>query len=187
MTKTTIDLSRQSEGYERFESTGFARVIVRQGRNAKSVISYILPHKLAKAIEKRFEPVSVDSESGTGAFDLVRASVILVVATILIAIGTSLKLSLSTTYVTFMVAMGTSLADRAWGRESAVYRITGVMTVIAGWFVTAFMAFSASFLIALFLDWAGLFAIVVMLLITVFLALRSHLQFRRKNRKSDTT
>ncbi|MCD6347443.1 MAG: inorganic phosphate transporter [Bacteroidales bacterium] len=185
VTKTTVDLSRQGEGYERFESSGFARVIVRQGRSAKSVVSSVLPHKLLSAIDKRFESARSETSSQDGAFDMVRASVILVVAAILIAIGTSLKLPLSTTYVTFMVAMGTSLADRAWDRESAVYRITGVMTVIAGWFVTAFLAFTASFLIALFINWGGLFAIIIMICLTIFLAIRSHLLHKKKKETSD--
>ena len=185
VTKTTLDLSRQGEGDERFNSTGIARVIVRQSRKATSLINYVLPNKFIKAIENRFEPLAQGQGTAAVSFDLVRASVNLVVAAILIAIGTSLKLPLSTTYVTFMVAMGSSLADKAWGRESAVYRITGVMTVVAGWFVTAFFAFSAAFLIALFLNWAGLFAIIVMVLITALLAFRTHIQHKRKNLDTD--
>jgi len=183
VTKTTIDLSRQGEGNERFESTGFARTIVRSSRNASVAIAQITPKGLSQVLEKRFEPHVPQKGEDAKAFDLVRASVNLVVAAILIAIGTSLKLPLSTTYVTFMVAMGTSLADRAWGRESAVYRITGVMTVIAGWFFTAFLAFSAAFLIAIFISWGGLFAIIVMVMVTILLAFRTHLKHKKKNKE----
>lgn len=183
VTKTTIDLSRQGEGNERFESTGFARTVVRSSRNASLAFAQFVPKGFTRALEKRFEPHVPAKGEDAKAFDLVRASVNLVVAAILIAIGTSLKLPLSTTYVTFMVAMGTSLADRAWGRESAVYRITGVMTVIAGWFFTAFLAFSAAFLIALFINWGSLFAIIIMIMLTIFLAFRTHIKHKNKNKK----
>ena len=183
VTKTTIDLSRQGEGNERFESTGVARTIVRSSRNASIAFAQVVPKGFTRALEKRFEPHVPAKGEDAKAFDLVRASVNLVVAAILIAIGTSLKLPLSTTYVTFMVAMGTSLADRAWGRESAVYRLTGVMTVIAGWFFTAFLAFSAAFLIALFISWGGLIAIIAMVMLTAFLAFRTHLKHKKKNKE----
>ena len=181
VTKTTIDLSRQSDGYERFNSTALSRVIVRQTRSFNNAVAFVLPNSLIDKVEKRFEqPKKAKKDAGTS-FDLVRASVNLVVAAILIAFGTSLKLPLSTTYVTFMVAMGTSLSDRAWGRESAVYRITGVLTVIAGWFVTAFLAFTVSFLLALLISWGGLIAIIVLVGISVFLLARTHVLHRRKS------
>jgi len=186
VTKTTIDLTRQEEGYERFNSSGFARVIVRHSRIAGGFFHQIIPRSVLKAIEKRFEQMPISKSKDAAAFDLVRASVILVVAAILIAIGTSLKLPLSTTYVTFMVAMGTSLADRAWGRESAVYRITGVLTIIAGWFVTAFLAFTASFLIANMINWGGLAAIIILIIVTILLALRTQINHKKKSKEEDT-
>jgi phosphate/sulfate permease len=184
--KTTIDLSRQGEGTERFESTGIARLIVRQTRTISGYINILIPNALSRAIDSRFRQVKKsDKGKDATAFDLVRASVNLVVAAILIALGTSLKLPLSTTYVTFMVAMGTSLADRAWGRESAVYRITGVMTVISGWFFTAFLAFTASFLIAVLIHWGGFIAIIGMILLTIFLAFRTHVLHKNKKKDDD--
>ncbi len=185
VTKTTIDLSRQSEGYERFNSSGVARVIVRQSRMASGIFGKIIPASMQKAIEKRFEPAPVQKGAEAVSFDLVRASVILVVASILIALGTSLKLPLSTTYVTFMVAMGTSLADRAWGRESAVYRVTGVITVITGWFFTAFLAFTASFLIANLINWGGFVAIIMLIVLTLLLAIRTHRHHKKKTQKEE--
>ncbi|MCK5820886.1 MAG: inorganic phosphate transporter, partial [Bacteroidales bacterium] len=185
VTKTTLDLTRQEEGYERFNSSAFARVIVRHSRVAGGFFHRIIPATVLKSIEKRFEPSPEIKGAGVVSFDLVRASVILVVAAILIAIGTSLKLPLSTTYVTFMVAMGTALADRAWGRESAVYRITGVLTIIAGWFVTAFLAFTASFLIANLINLGGLVAIVILIILTVFLAIKTQLNHKNKNKSEE--
>ncbi|MEA1877759.1 MAG: inorganic phosphate transporter [Bacteroidota bacterium] len=185
VTKTTLDLTRQEEGYERFNSSGFARVIVRHSRVAGAFFHRVIPGSVLRAIEKRFEPAPIKEGVNVVSFDLIRASVILVVAAILIAIGTSLKLPLSTTYVTFMVAMGTSLADRAWGRESAVYRITGVLTIIAGWFVTAFLAFTASFLIANLINWGGLIAIIILISLTVFLAIKTQIDHKRKNKKEE--
>ena len=185
VTKTTIDLSRQGEGYERFNSSAFSRVIVRQTRLINNAIHYVVPSRVLKSVETRFDQDNRGDHVIAGtSFDLVRASVNLVVAAILIAIGTSLKLPLSTTYVTFMVAMGTSLADRAWGRESAVYRITGVLTVIAGWFFTAFLAFTVAFLVAMLISWGGLVAIIILIALAVLLLVRTHLLHRKKS-KSD--
>ena len=180
VTKTTIDLSRQGEGYERFNSSGLARIIVRQSRSTSDFFKRITPSAISAAVDKRFEPPVDRVKAKTVSFDLVRASVNLVVAAILIAFGTSLKLPLSTTYVTFMVAMGTSLADKAWGRESAVYRITGVLTVISGWFVTAFLAFTASFILANFMSWGGLVAIIATILLAVGLVLRTQVIHRKR-------
>jgi phosphate/sulfate permease len=183
VTKTTIDLSRQGEGYERFNSTGFSRLIVRQTRTFNRVVGYIVPNRVTNFIEERFDNKKAGKSAGPAgsSFDLVRASVNLVVAAILIAFGTSLKLPLSTTYVTFMVAMGTSLSDRAWGRDSAVYRITGVLTVISGWFLTAFLAFTVSFLIALLISWGGLIAILILIGLSILLLVRTHLLHRKKS------
>ena len=182
VTKTTIDLSRQSEGYERFNSSGFSRLIVRQTRTFNRAMGYVVPNPVNRFIEKRFDTRQSGDQAMPGtSFDLVRASVNLVVAAILIAIGTSLKLPLSTTYVTFMVAMGTSLSDRAWGRESAVYRITGVLTVISGWFLTALLAFSVSFIIAILISWGGLIAILILIGLSILLLIRTHFLHRKKS------
>ncbi|MCF8346071.1 MAG: inorganic phosphate transporter [Bacteroidales bacterium] len=185
VTATTIDLSRQGEGSERFESTGLARFIVRKTIELSNGINKITPKKVKKFSVKRFD-VSKSSEADKKnkvAFDLVRASVNLVVASILIAIGTSLKLPLSTTYVTFMVAMGTSLADGAWGRESAVYRITGVLTVIGGWFFTAFTAFVVSFLISTPIFFGKLPVILGLVILSIFILIRTH-AFHKKRVKN---
>ena len=141
--KTSVDLSRQDEGEETFGSTPIARTIVRFSMTLANGISRITPDSTKKWLDTRFRKDEAIIADG-GAFDLVRASVNLVLAGLLIALGTSLKLPLSTTYVTFMVAMGTSLADRAWGRDSAVYRITGVLSVIGGWFITCLLYTSPS-------------------------------------------
>ncbi|MBE0640652.1 MAG: inorganic phosphate transporter, partial [Bacteroidales bacterium] len=149
--ETTLNLSRQDEGVERFHSNPSSRFLVRAAIGASNGMSRILPNNIGSYIARQFhrneEVARKEKEDGIS-FDMIRASVNLVVASVLIAFGTSLKLPLSTTYVTFMVAMGTSLADRAWGRESAVYRISGVLSVIGGWFLTAIIAFSVAFLVA---------------------------------------
>ena len=138
-----------------------------------------------KAIERRFDPAPfkeyVKKNPGVS-FDLIRASVNLVVASILIAFATSLRLPLSTTYVTFMVAMGTSLADGAWGRESAVYRISGVVTVVGGWFFTAFSAFTVAFLIALLLYYTNLYGLLALIPLAIFLVIRTHAFHNRKEK-----
>jgi Na+/phosphate symporter len=144
---TGVNLSRQVAGVEQFGSIQLSRSIVRGSVSFSKSTNRILPKSLAKFIDTRFVPLA-PTEEEKPSFDFIRASVNLTVATLLISLATSLKLPLSTTYVTFMIAMGTSLADRAWGRESAVYRITGVITVIAGWFITALIAFTTAGLIA---------------------------------------
>ena len=148
VTKTEINLARQDEGDEMFGSSKAARSIVRWSSSTAQFIVSATPDKVKRWIDRRFDKTNIDIEDNA-AYDVVRASVNLVVASLLIALGTSLKLPLSTTYVTFMVAMGTSLADRAWSRESAVFRITGVLSVIGGWFMTAAIAFISAFFIAL--------------------------------------
>jgi len=179
---TSIDLSRQSEGSERFGSSFAARVIVRSTTNFNKKLEQILPNPITKAIQSRFVPVSVSSNGDIDApaFDKVRASVNLVVASILIAIGTSLKLPLSTTYVTFMVAMGTSLADRAWDRESAVYRISGVFAVIGGWFLTALIAFSVSGFVAMIISLSGKWMIFVFVAIAGIMIFRTHTMLKKR-------
>jgi phosphate/sulfate permease len=182
--KTSIDLSRQDEGTERFGSTLFSKVIVRSAINANKAVSSLLPAKFNSFVRQQFdvsraEEVIIDGEKP--AFDMIRAAVNLVVASILISFATSMKLPLSTTYVTFMVAMGTSLADNAWGRESAVYRITGVISVIMGWFVTAIAAFTVAFVVALFSKMGGIVVIVAFILLAAYSVFRSHL----KSKKND--
>lgn len=180
---TTVDLSRQNEGEsERFDSSLVARILVRASTRINNNISKAVPSGLTRAVQSRFEPFSYNNEDDPDApaFDKVRAAVNLVVASILIAIGTSLKLPLSTTYVTFMVAMGTSLADRAWDRETAVYRISGVFSVIGGWFLTAFIAFSVSAFIALLISLSGNFMIFVFIGVAVFMVIRTQIFFKKR-------
>ncbi|WP_088655537.1 inorganic phosphate transporter [Geofilum rhodophaeum] len=180
--KTSVDLSRQGEGDERFGSSFFARSLVRGSIALSNSVSSVIPAPIKNYLSKQFEmpdePVSKKADAP--AFDMLRASVNLVVASILIASATSLKLPLSTTYVTFMVAMGTSLSDRAWGRDSAVYRITGVLSVIGGWFFTAFSAFTIALLVALAISFGGFWAIGALLALAIFLLVRTHL-FAKKS------
>ncbi|MCK4663755.1 MAG: inorganic phosphate transporter [Bacteroidales bacterium] len=194
VTATTLDLSRQGEGNERFGSSFFSRSIVRSAINFNHIIRYIIPKKVQVKINRRFDQKYYKSHSGEGAspvsFDMLRASVNLVVASIIISFATSLKLPLSTTYVTFMVAMGSSLSDGAWGRESAVYRITGVFTVIGGWFFTAFSAFTVAFLVAYIIHLGGTIAIFLLVIIAATLIYRTHILFNKKEaekQKLDTT
>lgn len=185
VTATTIDLSRQGEGTERFDSSSLARFMVRRTVDFSNGIVKITPPLISRFVAGRFDEARANNKDEKLAFDLVRASVNLVVASILIAIGTSFKLPLSTTYVTFMVAMGTSLADGAWGRESAVYRITGVLTVIGGWFFTAVIAFIASFLIASLIFFGKLPVILILLALSIFILLRTHAFHKKKTEKQE--
>jgi phosphate/sulfate permease len=179
VTDTEVNLSRQDDGIERFGSTPASRAIVRSARNFHKKISAIMPGSVNRFIDSSFKP-SKAAMKNNEAFDQIRASVNLTVAALLISTATSFKLPLSTTYVTFMVAMGSSLADRAWGRESAVYRITGVLTVISGWFLTAMVAFSAAAIIALLLMWGGKIALAGLLILCVFLLIQSSLLHKRR-------
>ena len=184
VTATTIDLSRQDEGAERFDSSSLSRFIVRISIELSRGIRSISPDGLIKFVESRFQAdIDFENKDYKLAFDLVRASVNLVVASILIAIGTSLRLPLSTTYVTFMVAMGTSLADGAWGRDSAVYRISGVLTVIGGWFFTAFIAFLASFIIAILIFFGKMPVIIALIALSGFILFRTHVLHKKKSEK----
>jgi phosphate/sulfate permease len=175
VTATEINLSRQDEGYERFESSILARNLVRGVINLSAAFSKVIPGKVYQFIDNKFnqKPFLVRKKKEGVSFDLVRASVNLVTASALIAFGTSLKLPLSTTYVTFMVAMGSSLADRAWGRDSAVYRISGVITVIGGWFFTALSAFIGAFVMAYLIDLGGIYVIIALIFLLVFLLYKS--------------
>ncbi len=167
---TTVNLSRQDAGEEQFDSTLLARSLVRGSLNVSSFFERVVPRRWQKRIDRRFRQRKTDEDV---AFDQVRASVNLVVASILIASATSLKLPLSTTYVTFMVAMGSSLADRAWDRETAVYRITGVITVIGGWFITAISALTLSCLVTSFLIWGKWVAFAICIAVVGYFMFRS--------------
>lgn len=180
--KTSVDLSRQDEGEEMFSSSPMARTVVRISLNISNSVGRLIPERAKGWANTRFRKDEAILADGA-AFDLVRASVNLVVAGLLIALGTSLKLPLSTTYVTFMVAMGTSLADRAWGRDSAVYRITGVLSVIGGWFLTAGAAFMLCFFVALLIYYGGTIAILALVAISAFMLIRSQFIFKRKNKE----
>ncbi len=185
VTKTSVDLSRQDEGDERFGSSILSRSIVRGALTAGNAVKFIISSRASRIIEKRFNPVQKDFSLIEGAeFDLVRASVNLIVASILISFATSLKLPLSTTYVTFMVAMGSSLADGAWGRESAVFRITGVMSVIGGWFLTAFVAFTVSFIMAMIISWGGVYAVCLVLVFIIFVVYRSNQSHKKRTEQA---
>ncbi len=186
VTETEVNLGRQDEGDERFSPNGVARAIVKTGMRVGTVIETILPNWLKNNISNNFSPTAFRAEiheKDQPAFDLVRASVNLMMASIIIALATSKKLPLSTTYVSFMVAMGTSLADKAWGRDSAVYRVAGVLSVIAGWFMTALIAFSVAGFFAFVLikfGFIGLLSVVALALYALF-----HSQLRFKKREAD--
>jgi len=189
--KTSIDLSRQDEGEEKFGASPIARGLVRSSINISNTIEKITPAPIASFFKRKFDQTNYKQEMAllgdeAPAFDMVRASVNLVVASILISIATSYKLPLSTTYVTFMVAMGTSLADRAWGRESAVFRITGVLSVILGWFFTAMSAFTVAFVVASFLHYTGFIGIGILVLLVAFLLYRTNFT-KSSNEKEDKT
>ena len=180
--KTSINLSRQDEGDEMFGSSSLARKMVRMGMGFVNNLNNITPANVKNWVSGRFNQEEVALDEGA-AFDLVRASVNLVLAGLLIALGTSLKLPLSTTYVTFMVGMGSSLADRAWGRETAVFRITGVISVIGGWFLTAGAAFILAGLVATVNYLAGPVGMFIMVALAIFLLIRSHISYKNKATK----
>lgn len=182
VTETEINLARQDGGVERFGSTMLSRAIVRSALNFNKKYIRWMPSSIQKFVDKRFQPI-LECEDDKAPFDLIRATVNLTAASILIAMATSLKLPLSTTYVTFMVAMGTSLADRAWGRETAVYRITGVLTVITGWFLTAFIAFSVAFIVAMVLMYGGDWAIYGLAVLCAYILIQSKIIYARRKKK----
>lgn len=180
--KTSLDLSRQTEGNESFGTSPVARVLVRTCNNTASTLLSVVPPRVKDWIDSRFNNDEIILEN-KASFDLVRASVNVVLSGLLIAVGTSLKLPLSTTYVAFMVAMGSSLADRAWGRESAVYRITGVLSVIGGWFITAGAAFTICFLVALLIHFGGIAAMVAMVGVAVYMLVRNQIAYKKRLKK----
>lgn len=186
--QTELNLSRQDIGKERFEPNYLSRAIVRFTIKASQGVNAVLPNSVGKKIEAKFQkPVVERREKIEEApmFDMVRASVNLVVASILIAIGTSYQLPLSTTYVTFMVAMGTSLADRAWGRDSAVYRVAGVFNVIGGWFMTGICAFTGAALVATAIWFGGIWAVIGLVVFVAFIMIQSSISHKKKMAKSD--
>lgn len=183
--KTSVDLSRQDEGDEMFGSSAVARTLVRTSSKMAGRIVKIVPAPVGKWIDSRFNSDAMVLPEGA-AFDLIRAAVNLVLAGLLVALGTSMKLPLSTTYVTFMVAMGTSLADRAWSRESAVFRITGVLSVIGGWFITAGAAFIACYLVTNGLFFGGYIAMACAIALAIFLLVRSNMKFKDEVKEDDT-
>ncbi|MBU1099278.1 MAG: inorganic phosphate transporter [Bacteroidetes bacterium] len=189
VTQTELNLSRQDEGSERFESSLLSRVIVRMSIAGMDLVKKITPKKLHAALSKRFDTSQSQlitlSKKEAPSFDMLRASVNLMVASVLISFATSLKLPLSTTYVTFMVAMGTSLADKSWGRESAVYRINGVITVIGGWFFTAFMAFTVSAIFATIIYYGGIFAITILVGIAAYIIFRTHILHKTREKEEE--
>ena len=171
--ETELSLASQHEESERFGSTYLSRSLVRITLLLNNVWTGLIPERMQRAIDRRFEPLPVE-ERTTAQYDMIRAVVNLTAASILIAIGTSYKLPLSTTYVVFMVAMGSSLADRSWGRDSAVYRITGVMAVISGWFVTALGGFLIALATTALLLWGGWIAVAALTALCAWLLVRSH-------------
>jgi phosphate/sulfate permease len=182
---TEINLSRQNEGTDRFESTQFSRFIVRQSIGLSKAVRFITPNKVEELIKKRFEPRSTPLPNNAQ-FDLLRAAVNLSVSAILISIGTAWKLPLSTTYVTFMVAMSTALADGAWGRDSAVYRVAGVTTVVGGWFVTALIAFTVAFLVALLISYTKFIAVPFLLALGIFILIKSKIAHKKRQDYDNT-
>lgn len=183
---TSVDLSRQNEGTEKFDSSFLSRIIVKSTTQFNKRLKKLIPFPVLQTLNSRFIPSDyIDpNDPEPPAFDKIRASVNLVVASILIALGTSLKLPLSTTYVTFMVAMGTSLSDRAWDRDSAVFRVSGVMAVIGGWFLTAVIAFTGAAVIALLISLGGKIMIVIFIIIAFFTILRTHLLLKKRSNKT---
>lgn len=185
--ETEISLSRQGETHEKFEPNRLSRAVVKGTSQLSNYFGILIPKSIQEMVAKNFHKpqslITKDQSIDAPAFDMIRASVNLMVAGVLIAIATSMKLPLSTTYVTFMVAMGTSLADRAWGRESAVYRVAGVLNVIGGWFGTAIGAFVASGIVVFLINWNPPVMIPILLLLTVILLYRNYRSHQEKSTK----
>ena len=184
--QTTVNLSRQDEGEEVFSSSRIARKTVRSVLNTTNAVSRYIPNNVKSWINTRFNSEEATLDDGV-AFDLVRASVNLVLAGLLIVVGTTLQLPLSTTYVAFMVAMGSSLADRAWGSETAVYRLTGVITVIGGWFITAGAAFIMSFTIATLNHFGGFVAMLILIGILAAVLINNNKKFNKQQEENVDT
>ena len=178
--KTSVDLARQDEGDEMFGSSRAARAIVRFCQSMIEMVVAIFPVGLRKWINRRFNANDVELKDDKAAFDVVRAAVNLVIASMLITFGTNHRLPLSTTYVTFMVAMGSSLADRAWSRESAVFRVTGVLSVIGGWFITAGVAFAACAIVCIIMHFGGVGIQACFMGLVIYLLIRSNIKYNKK-------
>lgn len=185
--ETEINLAREGESKERFNPNALSRIVVRLAINIGGLLRFITPNSLQEKFDKQFakapKKILKGQEGDAPAFDMVRAAVNLVVAGILISIATSFKLPLSTTYVTFMVAMGTSLSDRAWGAESAVYRVAGVLNVIGGWFGTAIIAFTAASIILSITFLGQGVAVVALLIVAVVILFRNYLSYNQKTKE----
>lgn len=183
--KTSVDLSRQDDVKERFNPNWLSQQLVRVSIGINQIIVKVLPESSNKNIQERFTPAAKTRilDKDAPAFDMVRAAINLVVASVLISIATGMKLPLSTTYVTFMVAMGTSLADRAWGRDSAVYRVAGVINVIGGWFMTAITAFFVAALLAFILHTFGGYALIGLLILAALLIIRSYVKTKKSTQE----
>jgi len=187
--ETEINLSRQGDTHEKFKPNILSRSIVKATSGISDGLRYIIPKTMQSKIDNSFKKpktavMTKDQSIDAPAFDMIRASVNLMVAGVLISVATTMKLPLSTTYVTFMVAMGTSLADRAWGSESAVYRVAGVLNVIGGWFGTALGAFMASGIVVFLISWEPQVMTPILLLVTAFLLARNFLLHKRKTAES---
>ncbi len=183
--RTSVDLSRQDEGDEMFGSSRAARSIVRSMESVGQFFGRIVPHRAVQYIDRRFDKHNAELPENA-AFDVVRASINLVLSSALIILGTLYKLPLSTTYVTFMVAMGTSLADRAWAKDSAVFRVTGVLSVIGGWFITAGVAFVTCAIVCSIMFFGGFVAMVLFILLVIFLLVRSNVQYSKRMKEEKT-
>lgn len=179
-TELSLSAAQGDEGPEQYGSSVMSRTIVRAALNINAGIERVIPPRVRAAVSRRFE--YEDIEHSGAPYDMIRATVNLTTSAMLIAIATSLKLPLSTTYVCFMVAMGSSLADRAWGRESAVYRISGVMTVIAGWFITALGGFLIAFAVGLALIYGGTIAFIIVTVLCGYMLIHSN--FIKKSKAS---
>ena len=185
VTQTTVGLSSQNQGDEMFGSSRLGRALVRATLRAYNGVMEVMPAGMRHWLARRMDATKAQPEDGA-AFDLVRGSVNLMLAGMLIAWGTSMKLPLSTTFVTFMVAMGTSLADRAWGRESAVFRITGVISVIGGWFITAGVAFIGAGIVVCLMHKGGVPVMFAGAAIAVILLIRSNIRFKNKKKEMES-
>lgn len=184
VTQTTVGLSSKAQGEEMFGSSRLGRAIVRGALNTFNWVNDHTPQRVKAWVNRRMDTTVTQEENGA-AFDLIRGSVNLMMAAILIAVGTSMKLPLSTTFVTFMVAMGTSLADKAWGRESAVFRVTGVISVIGGWFITAGVAFIGAGIMVCLMHMGGVPVMIAGGVIAIIVLVRSNLRFRNKRREEE--
>ncbi len=188
VTQTEINLGQQDEGTERFESIWLSRKIVRMADSLFGFFRFFLPLSLRTAVQNRLNPaIKTSTTDRKPPFDMIRASVNLMMASALISYATSMKLPLSTTYVTFMVAMGTSFSDQAWGRESAVYRVTGVLTVVGGWFLTAFIAFITAFVFAMCIAYLKLTGIILLFVILFLAILKDHKKHKTRTRATEAT